>query len=168
MHKFVFPSEVSSVWGLRCRLFGIPCSVRQGKIEESRQRAFSSVKCHLISSFVLVYRRHKGDAERLRPVSAKAEWVGTQLQQSESLQSTFQDTSMARGTDVRAERPTSAEWEAAHEVPDKQVPVENQKEEAEYEPLTQAPPTPVSGTPVPGWHARSRHAAAPPLRSSWA
>ncbi|OLP90011.1 Retrovirus-related Pol polyprotein from transposon TNT 1-94 [Symbiodinium microadriaticum] len=104
--------------------------------------------------------------EQLRPVSVKAEWVRTQLQQSQSLQPTFQDMRMARGTDVRAERPTSAEWEAVHEVPDTHVSVEDLKEEADYEPLPQAPPTPVPGTPVPGTPAPGTprpSVVAPPL-----
>ena len=49
--------------------------------------------------------------EQLRPISVKAERVRTQLQQSETLKPESADLRFSRGTDVRAERPTSAEWE---------------------------------------------------------
>ena len=70
--------------------------------------------------------------EQLRPVSVKAEWVRTQLQKSESLQPDFADMRFARGTDVRAERPSSADWEAAHEEPASSLPLEELQAEAEY------------------------------------
>ena len=91
--------------------------------------------------------------EQLRPISLKAEWVRTQLpglEQSQSDSASFQDMKVARGTDVRGERPTSAELEAAYEQPEEQLKIEELRAEADYEPLPQGPPTPLPGTPVPG------------------
>ena len=87
--------------------------------------------------------------EQLRPVSLQAEWLrGKWKEEGIAQQKTFQEMKVARGIDVRNERPTSQELESAYEreepLPEELLP------EAEYEPAPQAPPTPVPGTPTPG------------------
>ncbi|CAE7487604.1 unnamed protein product, partial [Symbiodinium necroappetens] len=62
----------------------------------------------------------------------------------------FQESKTSRGTDIRSERPTSAELEASYDEPEGRVVIESLREEAEYEPRPQAPPTPGPSTPVPG------------------
>ena len=89
--------------------------------------------------------------EQLRPISLKAEWVRTQLPLLENAaKPDFQESKTSRGTDIRSERPTSAELEASYDEPEGRVVIESLREEAEYEPRPQAPPTPGSSTPVPG------------------
>ena len=105
--------------------------------------------------------------EQLRPVSLKAEWVRTKLQEAGvSGQTTFQEMKLARGIDVRNERPSSAELEQEHETPEEQLVLEPLGSEADYEPLPQAPYTPAPGTPgpatpVPGTPVPSTPAPAP-------
>ena len=100
--------------------------------------------------------------EQLRPVSLKAEWVQNQLKSMDmAQQQTFQDMRVARGTDVRAERPTSAELEAAYEEPEAIIRVEELGAEADYEPNPQGPPTPAPGTPIPGTPTLASRTAAP-------
>ena len=79
--------------------------------------------------------------DQLRPVSIKAEWVMKKLQKDGlAKQRNFSDMRRARGIDVRNERPSSAELEQAHEVPEGSVVLEDLKSEAEYDPYPQAPP----------------------------
>ena len=88
--------------------------------------------------------------EQLRPISLKASWVRTKLQEAGvSGQQTFKEMKHARGIDVRNERPSSAELETEHDKPDEDLVLEQLGPEADYEPLPQAPPTPAPGTPGP-------------------
>ena len=88
--------------------------------------------------------------DQLRPISIKADWVRQRLKEDGlAQQRSFGDMRKARGIDVRNERPSSAELEQAYEQPLAETPVEDLKEEAEYEPCPQGPPTPLPGTPVP-------------------
>ena len=59
-------------------------------------------------------------------------------------QRNFGEMRKARGIDIRNERPSSAEFEQAHEEPEASVAAEDLGE-AEYDPFPQAPPT-VPGT----------------------
>ena len=89
--------------------------------------------------------------EQLRPISLKAEWVRTQLPGLENAaKPDFQESKTSRGTDIRSERPTSAELEASYDEPEGRVIIEGLREEAEYEPSPQAPgpSTPLPGTPA--------------------
>ena len=63
--------------------------------------------------------------EQLRPVSLKAAWVRSKLQEvGVSGQSTFQEMKLARGIDVRNERPSSAELEQERDTPEEQLVLE--------------------------------------------
>ena len=55
----------------------------------------------------------------------------------------------ARATNVRGERPSSAELEAVYDEAEENLKIEELRGEAEYEPLPQGPPTPAVGTPAP-------------------
>ena len=106
--------------------------------------------------------------EQLRPISLKAEWVRSQLPLMGAEQQSFQEMRTARGTDVRGERPSSAELESLYEEPEPKV--EQLAAESEYEPLPQGPPTPAPGTPVgtpsPGTPRPPVSSAAQPLLDS--
>ena len=102
--------------------------------------------------------------EQLRPISLKAEWVRTKLQEAGVAgQQTFQEMRHARGIDVRNERPSSAELELEHEKKDEDLVLEPLGPEAIYEPLPQAPMTPAPGTPGPATPATATPAPGTPV-----